>query len=250
MDTQEAVQRLLAAQAEAEAQKAIAERLRDQLYQVARERYATDGTIQRWQDPALGEVRFDGAGKAPTIAVTKPEEFADFLAQRAPGAVRALVEVPADELEAVLAACEFAGVSVTARVETVADRAKDWLAEHAKPVAVESGWTVQELAEGPDGAPVVVTPDIPGLTAVQSQPRLVVRVATAVKADMVTRALAGLDDDLTVTAPPAEPSRVEEAPSRFLEDCTVPELRELARTKGQRTAGNKADLVARLAGVL
>lgn len=255
MEIQEAVQRLLAAEAELAAQKAVTEALRDRLYQVARARYSADGTIQQWRDTALGVIRLNGAGKPPTVAITDPDEFANHVAQNCPSAVRAIVEVPTDKLEDLVAAADFAGIDVTARVEVIPERGKEWIAAHAAPVEVESGWVVQELAEG-DNGPVVACAAIPGLAAVPPRTTLSVTVAAEVKADMVTRALADLDDageitethDLDVDATPPPPDET----ARIAGAHTVTELRDLCRAKGLRTAGAKGDLAARLAvaGVL
>ncbi len=98
--------------------KARVDRLRDVLEAEARRRWKADNAAPSWK-ATLGKVRLDGTNPEAQVAVTDPEAWASWVAQRHPDAVTATVTVPSGQLEAALGALGFAGVDVTTTTATV-----------------------------------------------------------------------------------------------------------------------------------
>lgn len=284
IDPQQAVTLLLATEADIAGGKAVADKLRDHLYQVAISRYRQDSTVQNWRDPSgMGVVRLDNVGKPPRITVAKPDEWGSYLAERAPDAVRATIEIPAAWMSEALDALAFAGLPaehVVAKVEAIPARAEDWLSAHARVTFADGDHVVQEVEPGPDGTVTVVTPQIPGLQVTAEKPRLYARLEPAIKARATADALADLpaggeSDDTGDTGHPgggedatqdgggAEPGQpaapLEQAGVLPVEQAgdvadvaswDVARLRKACSDAGLRTSGNKRDLVERLTDLL
>lgn len=84
----------------------------------------------------LGEVRLDGGAGEPVAYIADDAAYASWVAQRHPQEVTATVTVPADQLEAVLALLDGAGVAgVTAQVTPT----RDGLRHLASATLVEDG---------------------------------------------------------------------------------------------------------------
>lgn len=95
----------------------------------------------------LGEVRLDGGAGEPVAYIADDAAYASWVAQRHPQEVTATVTVPADQLEAVLALLDGAGVAgVTAQVTPTRDGLRH-LASAALVEDGEDGW----FGVSPDG---------------------------------------------------------------------------------------------------
>lgn len=214
MQIQEAVSRLLEAKLDEAEAKARADTLKRHLEKIALKRWRDDSTIQRWTDASgMGDVRLDNAGKPAKITVTDPAAFADHVAQHTPDAVVATITVPAGRLADALDALAFSGIDgVTAAVAPKDTESTDsWLAANTRVLKLDQNrLVVQQVKDGDDGTRVVVAAEVPGITAVPTQPHLYVAPDKALKVARTSEAVTSLMAELDA---PAEPVALTVVPS-------------------------------------
>lgn len=134
-----------------------------------RVRLTVPGADRFRSDQQLGELRLDGAGKPAQARVEKPDEWASWLAERAPDQVEAAIIMPAGRVEKAMELLDFAGLvdaQVSVRV-TPAGGALGWLDGRSVIQADpdhRGAWNVLHI-DG-DGH----TTPIPGLTATRPAP--------------------------------------------------------------------------------
>jgi hypothetical protein len=203
--------------------------LRARMDTLVRAEHATSGS-DRWRAPDYGDstVRLDGTTAAPTIAVTAPTVFADWLAQSEPGCVTATITVPAALLEGAITALEFADVPHTAQVQPSPD-ATTWISQHCIPVPDPTDpegtrWTVHQVADDDTGETVVVAPDVPGLAVVRRQSRLVVTLDRKIRTRIEQDAMLAVDAEMAAidaTDSPADTGTETDAPDASVDAASA-----------------------------
>lgn len=240
---------LEATAAEAAAKARIAT-LRAALEDEARRRFAAEGAAPSWTTPQLGKVRLDPPSEwAATVA--DPAAFGSFVAEHYPTEATAIVPVPAGDLEDVLKALEFIGVTPAAEVRVEVRSA--WEEPYVAGLAVDVEET--ELEDGAvDRTITVVDPDtgqlVDGMTATRKPAKLVVsldrdrRTAAVTQAQATAAALLEAASDEEAPGPDLDElhaRRVE------LEGLHATTLTTIAKAHDLGSSGTKAELAERIA---
>lgn len=240
---------LEATAAEAAAKARIAT-LRAALEDEARRRFAAEGAAPSWTTPQLGKVRLDPPSEwAATVA--DPAAFGSFVAEHYPTEATAIVPVPAGDLEDVLKALEFIGVTPAAEVRVEVRSA--WEEPYVAGLAVDVEET--ELEDGAvDRTITVVDPAtgqlVDGMTASRKPAKLVVsldrdrRTAAVTQAQATAAALLEAASDEEAPGPDLDElhaRRVE------LEGLHATTLTTIAKAHDLGSSGTKAELAERIA---
>jgi post-segregation antitoxin (ccd killing protein) len=252
-----ALQALLGATEDQARAKATVDTIRGRLEEAARERTAQDGAAPTWKSPGYGAVRWD-VPAAPVITVTKPEEFASFLAERQPDAVTATITVPAAQLEQALSALGFSGITdLTSAVTAKPGAAEQWLTTNAEIVGTTEGFVVRELVD--QGGELVQGSPVIGVIAALKQPRLVVTLdakrkqaaaAAGVEAAADTLEDAGAYADNPVSVLPSPRPEPDLSGVRYSATQPKAHLVTACVSAGLPSSGTRAQLADRLNGVL
>ena len=216
----------------------------------------TTKSSDRWTcEQGLGVLRLDGLNKPAAPTTAKPTEFANWLAERAPHLVTATVKIPAEQLQSVLDAIEFAGVTDVEATVLPGPGSSDFLAERCVIQAdpdVAGEWNVLHVTEAGHTEPV------PGVTALKPSPRWVLTPTPALKkqaaeeaAEQADTELEAMDADLAAEQPvdptPAEPAAPVEADVLGLDGRKRRELIQMCKDAGIASSGSISVLRARLA---
>lgn len=242
---------ILEATAAEAAAKARITTLRAALEDEARRRFAADGAAPSWAAPQLGKVRLDPPSEW-AAEVADPAAFGSYVAQHYPTEATALIAIAAPDLEDVLKALEFIGVTPTeSRIEV----RPAWSATYLEGLAVD----VEEQTDdegGVDRAITVVDPDtgvlVDGLTAGRKPAKLVVsldrdrRTAAVEEAKAIANAL--LTDAAGEDAPEVDLVELD-ARRRELEGLHGDQLAAIAKARELGSSGTKAALAERIARV-